>query len=446
MLNIDIAYASINNAEKLAGLATGIKASDGSALIHWPADIPSNMDKYQLIFLNFANDSLINHSDSFILTGEIAPATVTETNRGGLSAGGKAAIGVLVPVVALMVLALVYYLLRRSTKQTAVQNALEKGYQKRRRAELEGDHRIRGFLHRFRTELKGSVSQDYHHDEKEMPLTEMPGETPCEMPAGCRQPVEMPTPTSYVVVPLARNAAFPCQMPCPEVSTLTSVIGDIDHRGDGGRPLSRAATMMAKATSGERCAEVQSVGSGFIVTRRPLGACRKEVPRHKATRSTTSATSSTMVSSKADFVDPKHDVEIGDENVVKNEESTSTSRRGSEIGNENEIGGEEPTPGSRQGSEIGDGNETETEIEIEIENGNGNGNGNGNENRNEQSTPRRNSTSAPDAKHESPNRNKQSITVSPNSELGTRHDDDDDYHVGNAAEDEMTREPEGDIF
>jgi hypothetical protein len=38
--------------------------------------------------------------------------------------------------------------------------------------------------------------------------------------------------------------------------------------------------------------------------------------------------------------------------------------------------------------------------------------------------------------------------VSPNSESGTRQDghDDNDDDVGNAAEDEMTQEPEGDIF
>jgi hypothetical protein len=326
----------------LDSLATDVKISDGSVLIHWPADIPSNTDRYQLVFLNFSNDSLINHSDSFTLTGETKAVKVTQTDRGGLSAGDKAAIGILVPVGGLAVVALCYYILAlcyyihpRSIKQGEAQNALEKGDQPTGRAELEGNHRFTGFLHRFRTELRGSTSSDDVHDVKDSRLTELLAEMPNEMPAGNRLPVEMPAPSSSAVAPCAQEAAFPFEMPSPDRPTTAGGVGDIDNpspsltagelSSNGGRRLSCATAMskgvsrmMAKATNGAECAEIQTIGSGFIVTRKPVGTCRKEVPRHKPTRSTASAASSIMVGSRVESVDLRHDTEVEKEKGNEN--------------------------------------------------------------------------------------------------------------------------------
>lgn len=263
-----------------AGIST---SSDGSILIQWPTGIPSNMDKYQLIFLDFSNDSLISHSTSFTLTGETQPSNLAPANRSGLSAGDKAAIGVLVSIATLAIVAVCYYILRRSPKRVTRDDALEKGHETTRRAELEANHKFTDFLHRFRTELKGSSSSDKVCHETKGPLTEMPrempGEMPCEMLADCISPVEMPAPTTLAVALSVRDAAHPCEMPCPDTPTIASSVGDIAHRSrgpvaeeltrSGGRPLSRAATMMAKAASGGQCTEIQTVGSGFVVASQP---------------------------------------------------------------------------------------------------------------------------------------------------------------------------------
>jgi hypothetical protein len=130
-----------------------------------PADIPSNMDKYQLIFLDYSNVSLISHSASFTLTGETQPSNLAPANRSGLSAGDKAAIGVLVSIATLAIVAVCYYILWRSSKRVTQDDALERGHGTTRRAELEGSHKFTDFLHRFRTELKGSGSSDKVGDE-----------------------------------------------------------------------------------------------------------------------------------------------------------------------------------------------------------------------------------------------------------------------------------------
>ena len=113
------------------------------------------MDEYQLVFLNFSNDSIISHSDSFVLTGETQPANATQNSAGGLSTSDKAAIGVLVPIGVLAILALCYYMHRRNTRRRAALGALEKGDRPTSKAELEGSRRFPGFLHRLRPELSG---------------------------------------------------------------------------------------------------------------------------------------------------------------------------------------------------------------------------------------------------------------------------------------------------
>jgi hypothetical protein len=80
-----------------------------------------------------------------------------------------------------------------------------------------------------------------------------------------------------------------------------------------------------------------------------------------------------------------------------------------------------------------------SEIENENESGNGNGNGNGNED----SIPR-SSKIVSDVSHALQNKGDLSMIISSNSKSAVRHGHDD--HVGNAAEDEMTQEPQGDIF
>ena len=222
----------------------------------------------------------------------------------------------------------------------------------------------------------------------------MPNETLNEMPARNSVPVEMPAPTSPAAEFDAREAASPVEMPSPDPHSATGGVTGVQPQSasltsgeltsTGARPQTAATTetsgvsmMLAKAKNLEECSEIQAVGSGFIVTRKPVGTCRKEVPRrHMPAESTISTASSTMVDS--------------------NIESDLSARRESLVGDK----GEEEGMSSSQ-----------------------------------QDVPyhplTQPTTSAPST-----------TFVSSNTESTGGHDPD----VGNAAEDEMTMEPEGDIY
>jgi hypothetical protein len=147
-----------------------INTVGGSFMIQRPANIPSNVDKYQPVFLDFPNDSLTNHSDSFVLTRETQPANVTRLSKGGLSAGDKTAIGILVPVV------------------------------------------VTDFLHRFRSELTG---KNEVQQEKDGTFTEMPNETLNEIHTDNDSPVGIPVSESRSVQLHAGGAPPPIEMPSP---------------------------------------------------------------------------------------------------------------------------------------------------------------------------------------------------------------------------------------
>ena len=377
------------------------------------------MDKYQLVFSNFSNDSIIGHSDPFILTGETQPANAMQNSGGGLSAGDKAAIGVLVPVGVLAILALCCYLHRRSTRRRATQNALEKGDQPSHRAELDGSHRFTGFLHRFRPELSdGNEVQE----EKDKTLVEMPDGTRHELPAGNNSPVEMPSPDQPGEPPSVREAASPVEMPSPDPipnagggmrgvrnRSASPTTEEVSSAGD--RPRTNASAdnsgvgmMLAQAKNQHECLEFQTVESGFIVTRKPVGTCRKELPqRHMPADSTISTTSSTMVGSDEHSADLRHDQRLSD----------GTEILGSLPQSSNEVSEAAQIPQNWDG-------------------------------RGWEQSMVRSSFSESDANHESRLAREQSVNVSAKVENNVKQEH--DPHVGNEAEDEMTKPPEGDIF
>jgi hypothetical protein len=130
----------------LASLAKEINTTDGSFMIQWPANIPSNMRQISTCLPRFLQRQF-DPSDSFVLTGETQHANVTGLSKDGISAGDKAAIGVLVLVT------------------------------------------VTSFLHRFRSELSG---KNEVQQEKDGTLMEMPNETLNEMHTDNNWPVEMP--------------------------------------------------------------------------------------------------------------------------------------------------------------------------------------------------------------------------------------------------------------
>ena len=199
-------------------LATGVNTSDGSFKVHWPAEIPSDMNEYQLVFLNFSNDSIISHSDSFILVGEMQPANTTQKNGGGLSGGDKAAIGVLVSLTVLAIVALCYYIHRLLARPKVTQNVLEKGDRPTSEAELEGSHFFPRSLHRRRPKLFGT---DDVLKETDRTLIELPDGTLNEMPAVNRFPVEIASPTPPLEERCPQEAASPAEMPLPDPHTTT---------------------------------------------------------------------------------------------------------------------------------------------------------------------------------------------------------------------------------
>jgi hypothetical protein len=136
-------------------LQKGINAPGGLFMIQWPANIPSNVDKYRPVFLDSSNDCLINHSDSFVLTSETQSANVTRLKVDSPQA----------------------------TKPPSASSSWSQSSQK----------------------------------GKDVTLIEMPNETLNEIHADNDSPVEMPVSESRSVQLHAGGAAPPIEMPSPSL-------------------------------------------------------------------------------------------------------------------------------------------------------------------------------------------------------------------------------------
>ena len=397
----------------LHNLATGVNTSDGSLTVQWPANIPSNGDKYQLVFTNYSTDSIVSHSDSFVLTGEVSPGS------GGLSTGDKAAIGVCIPVGVLLILALCWYMHRLNKRRNAKQSGLEQEDRPSHKAELEGSSRFTSFWHRIRPELGSRVEAA---EEKPTTIAELPNGPHNERLAVNSSPVELASPTSPTSPHFAREAmspVSPVELPSPstpEPNTINGVLNRALYRptspksekenlSSGSRPNTGATAasngvsmMLAKAKNQEECSEITTTPAGIIVTRKPIGTCRKEVPHsHIPADSTISTSSSTMVGSAAEL---RHDQQFGNEIGI----GESMPRRASAASDVKHH------PHNWDGSEW-------------------------------DHSMGESSTSALDAKHDARPAREQLVENTAD-DFQHAHDKND----GNEAEDEMTKPPEGDIF
>ena len=390
-----------------------MNTSEGSSTVHWPANTPSNGDKYQLVFTNYSTDSIVSHSDSFMLTGEVPPGS------GGLSTGDKAAIGVCVPTGVLLILALCWYMHRRNKRRNAKQNGLEKEDRPSHKAELEGSFGFTGFWHRIRPEpgSRGEAAR-----EKLTTISELPNRPHNERLAANISPVELASPTWPTSPHFARKAmspVSPVELPSPstpEAETINGVLNRAPHLpaslksekevlGSGSRPATGApaesngvSMMLAKAKNQEECSEITTTPTGIIVTRKPIGTCRKEVPHsHIPVDSTISTSSSTMVGSAAEL---QHDQQLGNETGIGESMHRKTSAASD----------------AKHHPQNWDGSERDHSMG-------------------------RSSTFASDAKHDA-RPAKEQLVENTADDSEHAHDQND----GNEAEDEMTKPPEGDIF
>ncbi len=320
-LSIDIVNATSNNTYVLDNVARDVVDSNSSFLIHWPSAIPSATNQYQLIFLSYTSGGFVSRSDTFTLTippGETRPKNSTQgpsgpsatdtasisNNNGGLSTGAKAAIGVIIPLFVLALLFGLYIFYRRKRKSRSSDTTTPDP----EKPELHGSSKSGGFtiLHKLRSELSGSSEKDgvKHKPSYELPAKNVP---PVELPASLPPVIELDASDLKISRgdnetarrPLSSNEETIQEQ---ESSGLGRASWDTSSEREdvetGGKALSSSAegqdTFLSSepsvrtSTAAGSQRELQSVGSGFVVARKPVAASTKVAPSIKSERTTAS--------------------------------------------------------------------------------------------------------------------------------------------------------------
>ena len=204
------------------------------------------------------------------------------------------AICVIIPIALVALLASLYILYRRK-RRSPNSNAA----QDPEKSELHGTSKSSGFnfIHKLRSELSGSSEKDSvkHKPSYELPAKNVP---PVELPASLPPVIELDA--NDMKISKADNDTTERPLSSNEEETqestgLRRVSWDTNSDTEAGRKnvehgetVAGSEPSVRTSTADENSQDIRSVGSGFVVARKPVAASVQVAPSIKSERTTAS--------------------------------------------------------------------------------------------------------------------------------------------------------------